>query len=64
MSNIWDTTDILLDVGTNQLATEVIQFCAGLLFKHFKAQGVTADIYEGKLRETAIVPFNCIYCIG
>ena len=45
-------------MGTNQLATEVIQFCAGLLFKHFKAQGMTADIYEGKLRETAIVPFN------
>lgn len=63
MPNIWDATDILLDVGTNQLATEVIQFCAGLLFRHFKAQGRTADIYEGKLRKTAIVPFNCIYVL-
>lgn len=63
MPNIWGTTDILLDVGTNQLATEVIQFCTGLLFKHFKAQEMTADIYEGILRETAIVPFNRIYCI-
>ena len=51
-------------MGTNQLATEVIPFHAGLLFKHFKAQGMTADIYGGKRRETAIVPFNYIYCIG
>lgn len=51
-------------MGTNQLATEVIQFCAGLLFKHFKAQGMTANIYGGKLGETAVVRFNCIYCIG